>query len=169
MSDKVTLSYDGKSIDLPLLKDVEGDRAIDISKLRAQTGLITMDVGFMNTGSCTSNITYIDGDKGILRYRGYPIEQLAERSSFQECAYMLYEGYLPLEPELNAFKKKVLDFGKVPNAVLNIIDQFTCDSHPMAVVSSAISALAGFYHDYLGPIYTEQQKKDALALMMAQM
>ena len=95
MSDKATLALDGKSYELPVVVGTEHERAVDIEKLRAESGLITLDDGYGNTGSCLSNITFIDGEKGILRYRGYPIEQLAEHSTFIETAYLIIFGELP--------------------------------------------------------------------------
>ncbi|MGZ6300475.1 MAG: citrate/2-methylcitrate synthase, partial [Candidatus Limnocylindria bacterium] len=96
-----TLSYAGRSVELPVIRGTEDEAAIDIGRLRAETGLITMDYGFMNTGSCLSAVTFIDGERGILRYRGYPIEQLAEQSSFLEVAYLLLYGELPTREQLD--------------------------------------------------------------------
>src|SRR5687767_11554329 len=103
MSDKVTISWGGKSLDIPVITGTENEKAIDIGKLRAALGVITMDSGFMNTGSCQSSITFIDGDLGILRYRGYPIEELAEKSTFLEVSYLLLNGELPTQAQLKEF------------------------------------------------------------------
>src|SRR6516165_5395181 len=103
MARNATLTFEGRTIVLPVIEGTEGELAVDISELRARTGLITLDPGFGNTGSCKSNITFIDGDKGILRYRGIPIEQLAERSNFVETAWLLIHGRLPDQAELNRF------------------------------------------------------------------
>src|SRR5208283_136765 len=103
MADNVQVNIDGKILECPIVVGTEGEKAIDIAKLRSQTGLITLDPGFSNTGSCKSAITYIDGDKGILRYRGIPIEQLAEKSTFVEVAFLLIYGHLPTLKELDAF------------------------------------------------------------------
>src|ERR1700741_1549991 len=103
MPDQISLNIDGKTLDCPVIVGTEGDKAFDIAKLRSQTGYITMDPGFGNTGSCKSAITYLDGDKGILRYRGIPIEQLAEKSTFVETAYLLIYGKLPNQKELESF------------------------------------------------------------------
>ena len=107
MSQTAQLTVDGKSYQLPLVTGSEGERALDITRLRQQTGLITLDSGYGNTGSCRSDITFIDGEKGILRYRGYPIEELADHSSFLEVAYLLIYGELPSEQQLTAFKNDV--------------------------------------------------------------
>ena len=103
MTDTAKLQVDGKSVELPIVVGSEGEQAIDVSKLRAETGYITLDQGYGNTGSCKSDITFIDGDKGILRYRGYPIEELAKKSSFIETAYLLIWGELPTEQQLQSF------------------------------------------------------------------
>src|SRR4051812_33459053 len=100
---KILLKVDGKEYELPLIEGTEGEKAVDISQLRAQTGLVTLDTGYVNTGSCLSSITFLDGDVGILRYRGYPIEQLAEQSSFVETSYLLIYGKLPNKKELERF------------------------------------------------------------------
>lgn len=105
MSDKVTLNYEGKSLELPVSTGAMDEKAIDISKLRDQTGLITMDPGYKNTGVCESEITFLDGEEGKLLYRGYPIEQLAEKSSFVEVIYLLLKGELPTQQELDQFEK----------------------------------------------------------------
>ena len=103
MTDTAKLQVDGKNVELPIIVGSEGERAIDVSKLRAETGYITLDQGYGNTGSCKSDITFIDGEKGILRYRGYPIEELAEKSSFIETAYLLIWGELPTQEQLQSF------------------------------------------------------------------
>src|SRR5258708_7367067 len=103
MSNKVILKYNNQEVELPIIEGSEGELAIDISTLRAQTGLITLDTGYMNTGSCQSGITFLDGERGILRYRGIPIEQLAEESSFVETSYLLIYGRLPTAKELDRF------------------------------------------------------------------
>src|SRR4051812_34886072 len=102
-NEKVTISYGGKSLDLPVITGSENEKAIDIAKLRAALGIITMDPGFMNTGSCQSSVTFIDGDLGILRYRGFPIEELAEKSTFLEVSYLLLNGELPTRAQLEEF------------------------------------------------------------------
>ena len=103
MAKTAELRFDGQTIELPIIEGSEGERAIDIGALRSKTGLITLDPGYVNTGSCTSAITFIDGEEGILRYRGYPIEELAEKSTFLECAYLLIYGELPKREDLHAF------------------------------------------------------------------
>ena len=114
MADTVKLEYDGKVIELPLVDGSEGEKAIDISKLRQETGLITLDYGLANTGSCYSEITFMNGEKGILRYRGIPVEQLAEQSTFKEVAYLLINGNLPTRRQLNRFSTLLNDHSLVP-------------------------------------------------------
>jgi len=103
MNPRVTMDTDGKRVDLPVITGTEGERGLDVSRLREQTGMITYDPGYVNTGSCTSSITFLDGDRGILRYRGIPIEELANRSNFLETAFLLIYGQLPKEDELRSF------------------------------------------------------------------
>ena len=113
MDNTAKLMVNGKTYELPLVIGTEGEMALDISNLRKETGLITLDPGYPNTGSCTSNITFMDGEKGVLRYRGYPVEQLAEYSSFRETAYLLINGELPSEKELNRFSVMLNDHSLV--------------------------------------------------------
>lgn len=127
---------------------------------------LTLDIGFVNTGSCTSKITFLDGEKGILRYRGYPIEQLAESSNFAEVSYLLYNGELPTASQLDAFNKEIAASSKLPSGVEKIIDQFPGSAHPMGVLASAISSLAGFYPEFLNPEATEEIKNKAITQLM---
>ena len=107
MSETAKLIVDGKEFEFPIIEGTEGERAIDVSKLRATTGYITMDPGYANTGSCQSSVTFIDGEKGILRYRGYPIDQLAEKSTFLETSYLVLNGELPTPSQLDAFEHEI--------------------------------------------------------------
>lgn len=169
MSEKVTLEIQGKQYELPLIIGSEREMAVDISRLRAESTCITLDNGFVNTGSCESAITFLNGEQGILRYRGYPIEQLAEKSVFQEVAYLLYYGQLPNKTELGQFKKKVSSYSSLPQGIFNIIDQFPLDAHPMGVVSAAISALSAFYPEFINPItLTQTDINRAVAQLMGQ-
>lgn len=168
MSDSVKLEIEGKTLELPVITGTEGEKAIDITTLRAKSGYITLDNGFMNTGSCQSAVTFLDGEKGILRYRGYPIEQLAEKSSFTETAFLLNEGRLPNAQELKDLNKKISEFSTLPAALSSILDQFPTSAHPMGVVSSAVVALSAFYPEYLDPEPSEELQKRALAQLMGQ-
>ncbi|MDP2343275.1 MAG: citrate synthase [Deltaproteobacteria bacterium] len=151
MSEKATLSYGGKTIELPVIKGTEGEIAIDIAKLRAATGLITIDPGFMNTGSCQSSVTFIDGDLGILRYRGYPIEELAEKSSFLEVSYLLLHGNLPSQTQLTEFTHLVTRHTMLQEDIKRFYAGFRKDAHPMAVCAAVVGALSTFYQDSLDP------------------
>ena len=128
-----------------------GASGYDVSSLLKETGHITLDHGFMNTASCESAITYIDGDKGILRYRGYPIEQLAEQSTFLETSYLLIYGHLPSAGELSKFTEDIGMHTMVHEDLRRFFDGFPRDAHPMPVLSSAVSALSTFYQDSLDP------------------
>lgn len=142
MTEFARLELDGRTYELPILVGTEGERAIDISKLRAQTGYITLDDGYVNTGSCQSAITFIDGDEGILRYRGIPIETLAERSSFVETAYLLIFGHLPTSTEREQFAEQLTQSSALNEAMKKHFDAFPTQSHPMAIMSAMINALS---------------------------
>ena len=148
---EATLSYPGGEHPMPLVRATEGADGIQLGKLLAQTGLVTLDSGFVNTAACTSDITYIDGDAGILRYRGYPIEQLAERSTFVEVSYLLIYGELPTAQELAEFTDLIQRHTLLHEDLKRFFDGFPRDAHPMPVLSSAVSALSTFYQDSLNP------------------
>lgn len=143
----VTIKYDGKEYELPLVEGSEKERAIDITKLRETTGLITIDSGYMNTGSCTSGVTFLDGEKGILRYRGYPIEQLAEKSNFVEVSYLLIYGKLPSKSELEKFQNSLTRHTLLHEDMKTFYDGFLHNAHPMATLSSTVSTLSTFYQN----------------------
>ena len=145
MAEEATFRIDGKDETFPLLEGSEGERAIDISSLRSRTGHITLDSGFGNTGACQSAITFIDGEKGILRYRGIPIEELAEKGSFLETAYLLIFGRLPNKSELDGFVGEVRSHTMVHESVKQFYVGFPRRAHPMAVCSAVVSALSAFY------------------------
>ncbi|MDP7605948.1 MAG: citrate synthase [SAR324 cluster bacterium] len=148
MANTARLEVNDKSIDLPLVMGSESEIGIDISKLRSQTKAITLDPGFVNTGSCESGITYLDGENGILRYRGYPIEQLAEKSNFLEVSYLLIYGELPTNLQLNDFEYNVKQHTLLHEDVRHIYQAFPKDAHPMAILSSIVCALSTFYPDF---------------------
>ncbi|HEY0186530.1 MAG TPA: citrate synthase [Cellulomonas sp.] len=154
-TEPVQLVVDGTSHDLPVVRATEGNDGVVVSSLLRDTGLVTVDPGFMNTASCESQITYIDGDAGILRYRGYPIAQLAESSSFLEVAYLLFNGELPSPAELEAFVERVNRHTFVHENFRTFMGTFPAGAHPMAVMSSAINALATFYPESLDPFDPE--------------
>ncbi len=143
----VTISYEGTTHEYAVVEGTEHERAIDISKLRAETGLITLDYGYMNTGSTESAITFIDGDEGILRYRGYPIEQLAKNGSFLETSYLLIYGELPTKTALDQFRDDIHQHTMLHEDIKQFYDGFPKDAHPMAILSSVVSSLSTFYPD----------------------
>jgi citrate synthase len=145
MDDFVTLTYAGRTYQLPLVVGSEGEKAIDISRLRQEAGLITLDPGFVNTGSCKSAITFVDGENGILRYRGIPVEQLAERSTFKETAYLLINGQLPTQKELTRFSVLLNDNSLVHEDLKTFYQNFPRSSHPMGILSAMVNALRSFY------------------------
>ncbi len=145
MTEFVKLTYGDKEYELPVVIGSEGEKAIDISRLRNETGLITLDTGYANTGSCTSNITFMDGEKGILRYRGIPVEQLAEQSSFKETAFLLINGKLPTQPELTEFSVLLNDNSLVHEDMRDFYEKFPRSSHPMGILSSMVKAMRSFY------------------------
>jgi citrate synthase len=145
MEDKVKFIFEGKTYELPIVTGSEGEKGIDISNLRQMTGLITMDPGYANTGSCTSSITFMDGEKGILRYRGIPVEQLADNSSFIETVYLLINGVLPTEEELNNMSVLFNDNSLVHEDMQIFYQNFPRASHPMGILSSMVNALRSFY------------------------
>jgi len=145
MTEYVKLIYGDKEYQLPVIEGTEGEKAIDISKLRAQSGLITLDTGYGNTGSCTSAITFMDGEKGILRYRGIPVEQLAEQSTFKETAYLLIHGKLPTQKELTDFSVLLNDNSLVHEDMRAFYENYPRSSHPMGILSSMVNALRSFY------------------------
>jgi citrate synthase len=145
MDEYVTLRYAGREFRLPLVEGSQGEKAIDISRLRQETGLITLDPGFANTGSCRSAITFVDGERGILRYRGIPVEQLAEHSTFKETAYLLINGMLPTQKELTRFSVLLNDNSLVHEDMKTFYQNFPRSSHPMGILSAMVNALRSFY------------------------
>ncbi len=145
MTEFVKLIYDGREYQLPLVTGSEGEKAIDIKKLRQESGLITLDAGYANTGSCTSAITFMDGEKGILRYRGIPVEELAQHSTFIETSYLLINGKLPTRDELTRFSVLLNDNSLVHEDMRSFYEKFPRSSHPMGILSSMVNALRSFY------------------------
>jgi citrate synthase len=151
MADTAELRIGDQKIELPIVEGSEGERAIDISKLRSTTGLITLDPGYANTGSCSSAVTFIDGEKGILRYRGYPIDELAEKSTFLEVAYLLMEGQLPTRSEYATFVETITRHTMIHEDFKAFFGALPKDAHPMPACSAAVGALSTFYPDCLDP------------------
>jgi citrate synthase len=160
-----TLRTGDQELACPLVHATEGSDAYDVSNLLKETGHVTLDPGFVNTASCASAITYIDGDAGILRYRGYPIEQLAENSTFLETSHLLIYGELPTADELADFDAKIRHHTLLHEDLRNFFGGFPRDAHPMPVLSSAVSALSTFYQDSLDPFDAEQVEMSTIRLM----
>ncbi len=160
-----TLSYPGGQHAMAVTAATEGNDGVRLDKLLAETGLTTLDSGFVNTAACTSAITYIDGDAGILRYRGYPIDQLAEKSSFLEVSYLLIHGELPTASELDDFTSRIQRHTLLHEDLKRFFDGFPRDAHPMPVLSSAVSALSTFYQDSLDPFDHAQVELSTVRLL----
>lgn len=156
MPDLATLKFRDKAHELPVVVGSEGEEGLDISQLRISSGLVTLDEGYVNTGSATSAITYLDGETGILRYRGYPIEVLAEHCDFVETSYLLIYGDLPTDRQLEDFRQSIRQHTMLHEDVRNFYNGFPRDAHPMAILSSVVSALSTFYQDSLDPRNPEQ-------------
>src|SRR5690554_6196865 len=165
MADHAELRIGDQTISLPIVVGTEGEKAIDIQKLRAQTGYITLDPGYANTGSCRSAITFIDGDEGILRYRGYPIEQLAEKATFLEVAYLLIYGELPTADELTTFEGKVSDRMMLDERMRELYRCFPRGAHPMQVLAAGVMALGSFNRDTLAVDDPDQVESASLRLL----
>lgn len=147
MDKTAKLQIGDKTYEFPIVEGTEGEKAIDITTLRQKTGLVTLDSGYMNTGACTSAITFLDGEQGVLRYRGYPIEELAEHSNFVEVSYLLIYGRLPTNDELEKFDNTLTRHTMLHEDMKRFYDGFPRDAHPMAILSSAVNTLSTFYQN----------------------
>ncbi|WP_038333792.1 citrate synthase [Empedobacter falsenii] len=165
MSDKVILNYNGNELELPVTTGTMDEKSIDISKLRSATGLITMDPGYKNTGACESRITFLDGEEGKLMYRGYPIEQLAEKSSFVEVMYLLIKGELPTQAELDKFIADINEYNYVSEDLIKILDAFPSSAHPMGVLTSLTAALSAFNPKVVDVTSPDDMYKAAVTLL----
>jgi citrate synthase len=169
MSDTAQLKIGDKTYDLPIIEGSEKEKAIDISKLRDLSGYITLDIGYKNTGATQSAITFLDGEEGILKYRGYPIEQLAEKSSFIEVAYLLLYGDLPTEEQLKNFNFELSHHTLVHEDMKKFFDGFPSKSHPMGQLSSLVCSLSAFYPESLKPNQTPAELNTSIIKMLAKM
>jgi len=163
--ERFRLVHSGGEVELPVVKATEGASGIDISSLLRTTGHVTLDPGYVNTGACTSAITYIDGEAGVLRYRGYPIAELAEKSNFLEVSYLLIYGSLPTRQQYDEFVDKIRRHTLLDEDLKRFFDGFPRDAHPMPVLSSAVSALSTFYQESLAPFDPEQVEISTIRLM----
>lgn len=169
MSKTAQIIVDGQTYELPVTVGSENETAIDISALRGQSGVITLDRGFKNTGSCESAITFLDGEKGILRYRGYPIEQLADNSTFLEVAYLLIYGELPNKATFDKFAGDITHHTLVNEDIKKILDGFPSAAHPMGVLSSLITAQTAFYPNSLDPNRSKEETELSIIRLLAKM
>ncbi len=159
------LRHPDGELEMAIIPAAEGNSGIDSSKLLAKTGLVTLDTGFVNTASCTSTITYIDGDAGILRYRGYPIDQLAEKSTFLETSYLLLYGALPTSEQLADFDARLRQHTLLDENLTRLFDAFPRDAHPMAVLASAVNALSTYYPEDLNPANADSVEASSIRLL----
>ena len=170
MKEIAKIELDGKKFELPITEGTENEKGIDISKLRAETGgYITLDPGFKNTGSTKSAITYLDGENGILRYRGYPIEQLAEKASFLEVSFLLIYGELPSKEELDSFKASITNHTLVHEDMKQFFEAYPAQAHPMGILASMVCSLSTFYPESLDPNRTPEAKDLTIHRLIAKL
>ena len=166
MTETVLLQLpDQEPCELPIIIGSEGEKAVDISKLRSKTGYITLDPGYVNTGACTSGITFLNGEKGILRYRGYPIDQLAEKSSFVEVAYLLLHGELPSQEQLGSFTNQLSKHSLIHEDMKHFFEGFSTTAHPMVILSAMVSSLSAYYSEASGAASVDQLQLNTARLM----
>ena len=169
MSNKAELHYEGNVYELPIIEGTLKEKALDISRLRSESGLITLDKGFKNTGSTESAVTFLNGEDGLLKYRGYSIEELANKSSFVEVSYLLIYGELPTPNELKTFKEEITYHTLVHEDVKSILDGFPSKSHPMGVLSSLVSSLTAFYPKSLDPNRSSTEVNGTIIRLLAKL
>ena len=169
MEEFAELKIKGQSYQLPVITGSEDEKAIDISKLRAQTGYVTLDSGFKNTGSTTSSVTYLDGENGILRYRGYKIEELAEKASFLEVAHLLINGELPTTNELAEFEQNITNHTLIHEDMKRFYEAYPSKAHPMGIVASLLCSLSTFYPDSQNPNRTEEEIELTIFRLLAKL
>ena len=168
MTKVVKLSTGDKDLELPVITGSENEEGIDIGVLRKETGMVTLDVGYVNTGSTSSDITFLNGEKGVLRYRGYPIEDLASKCDFIEVAYLLIYGELPSKKQLDGFRGSIRNHTMLHEDLKSFYDGFPRDAHPMAILSSVVGALSTFYQDSLDP-HDPQQVEISIHRLLAKL
>lgn len=169
MSETAKLTLNGETFEFPVVTGSENEKAIDISSLRGKTGYITIDPGFKNTGSTSSAITFLDGEKGILRYCGYPIEQIAEKSSFIEVCYLLVYGELPTENQLTVFTAKINKHTLVHEDIKRLLEAYPSNAHPMGMISAMVGSLSTFYPESQNPNRSEQDVDQTIIRLLAKM
>ncbi|MCB0780019.1 MAG: citrate (Si)-synthase, partial [Flavobacteriales bacterium] len=169
MSEKAQIILDGKTYELPVITGSEGEKAVDISKLREQSGYITLDFGYKNTGATTSAITFLDGEQGILHYRGYPIEQLAAKASFLEVAYLLLWGELPNAQQLLEFEGNVRYHSLVHEDMKHFFEFFPSNAHPMGILSAMVNSLSTFYPKSQDPNRSMKDRERTMIRLISKM
>ena len=169
MSEKAQIIFDGKTYELPVITGSEGEKAIDIGKLREQSGLITLDYGYKNTGATTSSITFLDGELGVLSYRGYPIEQLAAQATFLEVAYLLIWGELPTAQELLQFEDNIRNHSLVHEDMKHFFEFFPSNAHPMGILSAMVNSLSTFYPKSQDPNRSMKDRERTMMRLIAKM
>ncbi len=169
MSKIAKIELDGKVYEFPVVQGTENELAIDISKLRQETGYVTLDVGYKNTGATTSAITFLDGEEGILHYRGYPIEQLAEKASFIEVAYLLIYGDLPTQAQLDEFISSITKHTLVHEDMKQFFEAYPAQAHPMGVLSAMVCSLSTFYPESLDPNRSAEKKNRTILRLLAKL
>lgn len=169
MSKIAKIELDGKVYEFPIVQGTENELAIDISKLRQETGYVTLDVGYKNTGATTSAITFLDGEEGILHYRGYPIEQLAEKASFIEVAYLLIYGDLPTRAQLDDFISSITKHTLVHEDMKQFFEAYPAQAHPMGVLSAMVCSLSTFYPESLDPNRSAEKKNRTILRLLAKL
>ena len=167
MSNTAKVEVDGRTIELPLVEGSEGEKALDISRLRAETGCITLDPGYVNTGACLSSITYIDGDAGILRYRGIDITELCEKSTFMEVSYLLIYGHLPTVEEFAKFKEKVHRHSLIHEDMKSFFTSYPGHAHPMAILSAMVCSLSVYHPELLKPNQTASERDETITRLLS--
>ena len=167
MAKMAKLEIDGKTYDLPIHEGTEGEKAIDITKLRDESGYITLDSGYMNTGACKSAITFIDGDKGVLKYRGHSIEDLCEKSTFLETSYLLINGKLPNKPEFEYFRKRITYHSLIHEDMKNFFNTYPGQAHPMAILSAMVCALSAYYPELSQPEQTVEERDETIFRLLS--
>ena len=168
MAETAKLEFDGQVYEFPVVVGTENEKGIDISQLNASTGYFTLDPSYANTGSCTSSITYIDGDKGILRYRGYDIAELCEKSTFMEVSYLLIYGELPTAQELQEFKAKVFKHSLIHEDMKSFFTSYPGHAHPMAILSAMVCSLSVYHPDLLKPHPNKKETSQIITRLLSQ-
>ena len=161
------LELEGKTVELPIIEGSEGEKAVDITKLRSATGYVTLDSGYMNTGACTSQVTFLDGEKGVLRYRGIPIEDLCEHATFLETSYLLIYGALPTKEQLLSFREGIKYHSLIHEDMKSFFNTYPGQAHPMAILSSMVCSLSAYYPELLKSDQTPEERDGTITRILS--